>query len=135
MRGDTKQVIKMVKDYPYAKMRAERYPKKRPVFMKELQVTMDEYDTTGLVTYNENLWEKIHPDDQAYITQYVSDMYLIFIMEHGIAMIENDITRKIAEDTLLKGKRCKDLEQKYGISGRAISERKREAIQYLSNLI
>lgn len=102
--------------------------------MKQLQVTLDEYDICGIVRYDEEGGKKVHPDDLSFVTQYVEDMYLIFILEHGIAAIQDETTRRIAEDTLLKRKRCKDLELKYGIQERMIRRRKNEAIRFLSLL-
>ena len=124
----------MAREYQAAKIRAKIYPRKRPTLMKQLQVSMDEYDATGTVHINEEMLLKIHPDDQVYIMQYIHDMHLIYFLEHGVAAIEDEKTRQIAEDTLLNGKRCKDLEQKYGIRECMIRRRKNEAIRFLSTL-
>lgn len=133
-REDMKRIRAMAREYAGAKVRAKLYPRKRPTLMKQLQVKMDEYDTTGLVRYDEEAGKQVHPDDLAYVMRYVSDMYLIFILEHGIASIQDETTRHIAEDTLLRGKRCKELEQKYGIHECMIRRRKHEAIRFLSLL-
>ena len=133
-KDDMKRIREMVKEYTGAKIRVKLYPRKRATLMKQLQVTMDEYDTTGIVRYDEESGKQVHPDDLAYITRYVSDMYLIFILEHGIAAIQDEVTRHIAEDTLLNGKRCKDLELKYGIRECMIRRRKNDAIRFLSLL-
>lgn len=133
-KDDMKRIREMVKEYTGAKIRVKLYPRKRPTLMRQLQVTMDEYDTTGIVRYDEESGKQVHPDDLAYVTRYVSDMYLIFILEHGIAAIQDDVTRHIAEDTLLNGKRCKDLELKYGIRECMIRRRKNDAIRFLSLL-
>lgn len=133
-KEDLKKIRKMVREYPGAKMRVKRYPQKRPTLMKQLQVTLDVYDTTGIVLYDEERGKRIHPDDLAYITRYVDDMYLIHVLEHGIAAIQDETTRHIAEDTLLNRKPCKDLRMKYGIGERAIRGRKLNAIRFLAML-
>lgn len=134
-REAERQVKRMAREYHFAKLRVRAYPNRRPTLIKQLQVTMDEYDTTGSIQYDEELAKKMHPKDQAFISQYVEDMYLIFVLEKGIATIQDETTRHIAEDTLLNGKRCKDLEKKYGIRERAIRQKKREAIRLLSLMI
>ena len=129
-----KRVKEMAREYQAAKIRVNIYPRKRPTLMKQLQVSTDEYDETGVVHFDEEMLQKIHPDDQAFIAQYVFDMLLIYNLEHGVAAIWDEKTRHIAEDTLLKGKRCKDLEQKYGIKECMIRRRKDDAIRFLSFL-
>ena len=139
MPEDHKEGIRRIKDmakkYKDAKTRVMVYPKKRPTLMKQLRVSLDEYGSCGVVGYDEELFKQMPLEDQDYIRQYVADMELIFVLEKGIAAISNEKTRMIAEDTLLKGKSCKELETKYGMKGHTICVRRSHAIKELSLLL
>ena len=125
----------MSKNYEGAKLRCVVYPRKRPSFMKQMGVSLKDYDATGFIDYNRELVMKIDADDANYIEQYAEDMHTVWVLEHGIAAIQDENTRAIAEDTLLKGKSCAELEKKYGIKACAIRRRKRRAVEFISTLV
>ena len=129
-----KKIRLMSKQYEETKSRVDFFIRKRPTFMKELKISLEEYDRNGTILYDEEKVKQIHPDDQAMLRRFIEDMNLVFVLEYGISMIPDEMTRHIAEDTLLKRKRCKELENKYGIKECAIRRRKHDAIHFLSLL-
>ena len=122
----------MAREYKDAKSRVMFYPKKRPTLMKQVGVRLDDCDGCGLIEYDLEKFRGIPLEDQEYILRYAADLELIFVLEKGIAAISNEKTRMIAEDTLLRGKRCKELERKYGLKEDSIRKRRREALRTMS---
>ena len=125
----------MAREYKDAKSRVMFYPKKRPTLMKQVGVRLDDCDGCGLIEYDLEKFREIPLEDQEYILRYAADLELIFVLEKGIAAISNEKTRMIAEDTLLKGKSCKELETKYGMKEHTICVRRSHAIKELSLLL
>ena len=128
-------IKKMAREYKDAKTRVMVYPKKRPTLMKQLQVKLEDYDGCGLIEYDEEKFREIPLEDQDYILQYAADLQLIFVLEKVIAAISNEKTRMIAEDTLLRGKSCKELVGKYGLKEVSIRNRRMYALRTLSLLV
>ena len=114
--------------YQVAKERCLVLPKIRPTMMRKLKMDTEMYEATGKIEYNRDLASRIHKDDRDFIEAYERSMYTVWLLEHGVASIADDRTRAIAEDTLLKGKSCAALGQKYGMTDRGIRKHKRRAI-------
>ena len=123
-----RQVKALVKTYGDTKQKCLLIPRKRRSLFTLMQVTTENYDQIGRIEYNREAVERIHPEDRKVIKNYEQRMHDIWILEHGVAAIPDDRTRAIAEDTLLKGKTCVELEQKYGMTARGIRKRKRSAL-------
>ncbi len=115
-------------EYQKAKDRCYIMPRKRPTLMRKLKLNLTEYERTGRIEYDRDLASRIHRDDRSIIETYERSMYVVWLLEHGVASIRDERTRAIAEDTLLKGKKCAELEKKYGISDRGIRKQKHQAI-------
>lgn len=122
-------------DYIGAKLRVKRYPKRRPTFFKQMKINLDNYAETGFVDYDEDLVKQLDPDDALFLMEYVEDMFNVWIVEHVIADARSEITKQIAEDTIFHGKKCSDLEKKYGLKTRAIQARKRSIIETIADII
>ena len=118
----------MARRYQDAKVRCVAYPRKRPEFLKQMGVSLDNYKATGFIDYDTDLASRISEKDADYIEQYADDMHTVWLMEKGVAAISNAKTRAIAEDTLLRGIRCEELVEKYGITDHAIRARKKKAL-------
>ncbi len=119
-------------DYQIAKDRCYIMPRKRPTLMRKLKLNLSRYEETGNIEYDRDLAALIHKDDRNFIETYERSMYVVWLLEHGVASIRDERTRAIAKDTLLKGKRVQDLPGKYGIGAHAIWMRKREAIDWIA---
>ena len=125
----------MVKEYPGAKLRSARSPKRRPTFMKQMGVTLDGYDETGEVGYRKELESSLSLQDAMFLCQYLIDMRTVWLVEHAIASLSDEKTRGIAEDTILHQVKCKYLQEKYGLKVRAIQARKAAAVCHLADLL
>lgn len=138
-REDRKRRLKEAKyicdDYIGAKLRVKRYPKRRPTFFKQMKVNLDNYAETGIVDYDEELAKRLDPDDISFLLEYVEDMLNVWLVEHAIDATRSEITKQIAEDTIFYGKKCSDLETKYGLKARAIQARKRTIIEIIAEII
>lgn len=138
-REDRKRRLKEAKyicdDYIGAKLRVKRYPKRRPTFFKQMKVNLDNYAETGIVDYDEELAKRLDPDDISFLLEYVEDMLNVWLVEHAIDATRSKITKQIAEDTIFYGKKCSDLETKYGLKARAIQARKRTIIEIIAEII
>lgn len=130
-----RQAKKIADNYIGAKLRVSRYPKKRPTFLKQMSVTLDDYEQTGCISYNRELATKLCIDDAVFLQDYVDDMFTVWIVERVVANINGKRARGIAEDTILRGKKCEALTEKYGVSIRTIQRQKREVIKELAGLL
>ncbi len=125
----------MAKEYKGAKVRIELYPKKRPTFMKQMEICLDEYDETGVVKYCGELESHLCASDVRFLHQYVKDMMTVWTVEKAVGTLSDKMTRQIAVDTIYHGVKCKELQEKYGMKERAIQTRKAEAIREIARLI
>ncbi len=126
------RIRKGISEYQKAKDRCYIMPRKRPTLMRKLKLNLSRYEKTGSIEYDRDLAALIHKDDRNFIETYERSMYVVWLLEHGVASIRDERTRAIAEDTLLKEKRVQDLPGKYGIGAHAIWMRKREAIDWIA---
>ena len=118
----------IVKEYRELRDFCGWIPKRRQSLFRRLNIHTTEYEETGDISYDREVVDRIPERDRKVVLSYADAMKKVWILEHGIASIKDDRTRSIAEDTLLKGKRVEDLAREYGISGRAVWQRKRESI-------
>ena len=100
-----------------------------------MKVNLDNYAETGIVDYDEELAKRLDPDDISFLLEYVEDMLNVWLVEHAIDATRSKITKQIAEDTIFYGKKCSDLETKYGLKARAIQARKRTIIEIIAEII
>ena len=137
--ADRKRRLKEAKhicdNYIGEKLRVKRYPKRRPTFFRQMKVNLDHYAETGIVDYDEELAKQLDPDDAFFLQGYVEDMFHVWIVEHVIASARSEVTRQIAEDTIFRGKKCSDLEAKYGLKTRAIQARRRTIFEQIAEMI
>ena len=129
--ADRKRRLKEAKhicdNYIGEKLRVKRYPKRRPTFFRQMKVNLDHYAETGIVDYDEELAKQLDPDDAFFPRGYVEDMFHVWIVEHVIASARSGVTRQIARKIRYSaGKKCSDLEAKYGLKTRAIQARRRD---------
>ena len=125
----------MVQDYVGAKLRVKRYPLKRPTFFKQMSISLDNYENTGFIDYDTELEKHLQTEDAIVLHEYINDMLTVWLVERIIASTDNEITKQIAEDTIIKGKKCSDLEEKYGLKTRAIQARKRSVIKRIADCL
>nr|MBQ4458395.1 hypothetical protein [Clostridia bacterium] len=114
--------------YQAAKEKCLILPKARPTLMRKLKLNTERYEVTGRIDYNRDLASRVHKDDRDYIESYEKSMYTVWLLEHGVASITDERTRAIAVDTLLEGRSCSALEQKYGMTDRGIRKHKRSGL-------
>ena len=135
MDDSVKSVRDMARNFADAKVRCVLYPQKRPSFMKQMKVSLKDYEATGFIDYDTELAKQIHPDDADYIEQYAEDMRTVWVIEHGLSLIRNPKTRAIAEDTLIKGQSCDELVEKYGMNRSSIYRRKADAMNTIARIV
>lgn len=125
----------MAKEYKGARARCELYPQKRPTFMKQMKVNLDDYADTGVVKYCGELESHLCASDVRFLHQYVNDMMTVWTVEKAMETLSDEMTRRIAVDTIYHGVKCKELQTKYGLKERAIQARKAEAIRAIAGFI
>ena len=124
----------LISQYEGAKLRSSVYPRKRPTLFTQLKVDLSKYTDHSIVEYDKELAKKIPPEDQEYLRQNLEDMDTVWVVEKAVESMPNEITRGIAADTILKGKRCEDLEEKYHLKACAIRRRKHQTVEFLASI-
>ena len=106
-------VMSLVAEYPQIKFRTQYFPLRRPLFMQRLKVDIKDWEKNGMIQYDRTHAALLHEDDQRFIYQYEHDMFNLFLIQHGIASIQNQRTYAIGVKTLLEGIKCKQLTQDF----------------------
>ena len=130
-----KTVKEMAKSYKKSKAVCAYIPIKRKTLFRIMAVSTENYEATGCIDYRRDAAERIHPDDKRVITNYEERMRGIWLLEHGVAAIQDERTRAIAKDTLMDGVRVERLLQKYGISRRTAFREKKKVIRIVAEFI
>ena len=130
-----KAVKEIAKSYKKSKAVCAYIPMKRKTLFRIMAVSTENYEATGCIDYRRDAAERIHPDDKRVITNYEERMRGIWLLEHGVAAIQDERTRAIAKDTLVDGERAEAMIEKYGISRMTAFREKNRAIKYVAAFI
>lgn len=134
LRENCMKVKRMARAYAsgYDCAYAHYFCANRPLLLQRVQADDRDIGQTGRFRYNEEILEKLPKEDRVAFERYVRAREEMHFLEQGVAAIEDERTREIAEDTLLEGIRCVDLEEKYGMTERGIRKRKHRALEMLA---
>jgi len=111
---------------------AHYFCRNRPLLLQRVQTDDRDIGQTGRIRYSKEILEKLPKEDRVAFDRYVRAREEMHFLEQGVAGIEDERTREIAEDTLLEGIRCADLTEKYGMTERGIRKRKHRALETLA---
>ena len=129
---------KMIREsggYEDAVRRVMLNSKKRPLLFRMLKVDPTMYEKTGRIEYDRDLASRLKKVDREFMEFYEQDMWKVWILEHGIKSIQDERTRAIAEDTLLKGISAGDAAKKYGVGRMTAFREKNRAIRHIAALL
>ena len=123
------EVRKIAKEYSSGELRGMvRYiQEERPRLLKKAGILDN-------LSYNRARVSLMPEKDQMLIADYITARKKICFLNQAVSGIPEEQLRDIAEDTLLKGKRCIDLEEKYELPERTLRWKKRRALEYMSEL-
>lgn len=134
-RAQVRRAKELAGGYREAKVRAAAYPRMRPTFMAQMKVSLDEYREKGLVKYDGELLNRIHPDDQAFFNRYLEDLENVWIVESAISAIRNEKTREVAGDIILSGMTPGEAGKKHGMAGRTVRYHHLKAIKTIASIL
>lgn len=105
---------------------------KRPTLLKQAKVDLCEYESRGAVTYADYV-SRFPKSDRDIIETYAKCLRGVYCLEQGIILIEDDITRAVAKETLQEGRSCEAVALEMGVTRRMIEYRKKNAEQKIAD--
>ena len=105
---------------------------KRPTLLKQAKVDLREYESRGVVTYADYV-SRFPKSDRDIIETYTKCLRGVYCLEQGIILIEDDITRAVAKETLQEGRSCEAVALEMGVTRRMIEYRKKNAEQKIAD--
>ena len=125
----------MIKEYQGAKLRSIIRRKKRPKLMKRLDVRLDHYPETGIIDYNHQEATFLIPEDQAYFQSFLLEMDIVWIVEHAIAAIPDNIAKAIAKDMINSNCSIQETQKKYNLSSRSARRKRQNVVNAIASIL
>lgn len=126
------EVKRMAKEYSSGRLpqSVSQIERARPKLLHSAGI--DPGMTENLPEWDERRMSGFSKGDQDLLRYYISQREKTYFLKHAVNGIEKTRLREIAEDTLLKGIRCEDLLDKYGLSRRQMFEQKKAAVEEIA---
>lgn len=124
-------VKKLARSYRDMKNYIAYIQNKRPTLLKQAKVDLREYKSRGLVTYADYV-SRFPKSDRDIIETYVKCLRDVYCLERGILLIEDNVTRTVAKETLQEGRSCEAVALEMSVTRRMVEYRKKNAEQKIA---